>query len=151
MFNLFENLSLILRQTELLETTLTLLSINDLTSCLAVSKHWHTTILGSQVLRRTLFLDPSPTREYIKSITQNGQRPLYALLREPLKGSFAFIDPYPAILPLTESHKVWVKETRWIDCDLLRNVRPHDIGFPAADQESDCVAALGELVEEIDS
>lgn len=129
MFNLFENLSLNLRQTELLEMTLTLLSINDLNSCLAISEQWHTTILGSHVLRHTLFLDPSPTRVYIKSITQNGQRPVYTLPRQPVKGSFAIIDPHPAILPLTESHEVWVKETRWIDCDLLRNVHPMTLVF----------------------
>lgn len=103
--------------------------MKDLARCLAVSKHWHSTILGSYVLRRTLFLEPSPTREYIKSVSQNGQRPVYALLREPVKGSFAIIEPHPAILPLTESHEVWVKETRWIFCDLLRNVRPATLVF----------------------
>jgi len=109
--------------------TLIYLSINDLTHCLAVSKRWHTAILGSHVLRRTLFLEPSPTREYIKFVAQTGQRPAYVLLHDPVKGSFAIINPHPAILPLTDSHEIWVKETRWIYCDLLRNVRPATLVF----------------------
>ena len=83
--------------------TLLHLSINDLARCLAVSRHWHRSILGSIVLRRTLFLEPSPTREYIKSVAQHGSKQVYTLLSSPVKGNLAIVEPHPAILPLTES------------------------------------------------
>ena len=54
---------------------------------------------------------------------------MYGLRREPVKGSFAIIEPHPAILPLTDSHEIWVKETRWIGCDLLQHVRPSALIF----------------------
>jgi hypothetical protein len=129
LLNPVQTSSLSSHQTELLEMTLSHLSINDLTHCLAVSKHWHTSILSSLILRRTLFLEPSPTREYIKSMAQDRGKPMYALLREPVKGSLAIVEPHPAILPLTESHEVWVKETRWMYCDVLRRVRPETLLF----------------------
>jgi hypothetical protein len=68
-------------------------------------------------------------REYIKSISQHGNKPSYALLNKPVKGSLAIVDPHPAILPLTDSHEVWVKETRWMHCDILRRVKPETLLF----------------------
>lgn len=109
--------------------TLSHLSTKDLTHCLAVSKHWHTSILNSLILRRTLFLESSPTREYVKPIAQDGNKRSYALLKKPVKGSLSIVEPHPAILPLTESHEVWVKETRWMYCDALRNIRPETLIF----------------------
>lgn len=109
--------------------TLIHVPIKDLAYCLAVSQHWHRTILGSIALRRALFLEPSPTREYIKSVARDGSKQVYAILREPVKGSLAIVEPHPALLPLTESHEVWVKDTRWIACDIFRNVRPETLLF----------------------
>lgn len=76
-----------------------------------------------------MFLEPSLTREYIKSVAQHGSKQVYALILEPVKGNLAIVNPHPAILPLTESHEVWVKETSWIACDILRRVRPETLLF----------------------
>jgi len=44
---------------------LNVFSAKDLTRSLAVSKHWRSSILRSTTLRRKLFLDPDPRREYL--------------------------------------------------------------------------------------
>lgn len=48
--------------------TLALLSTKDLTRSLAVSRHWHKTILSSVILRRNLFLDYPLKREFPPAI-----------------------------------------------------------------------------------
>jgi len=79
-------------QSELLELILSRLPAKDLTRALTVSKHWQKSILGSVVLRRNLFLDPDPLREYITSEWNSKDHCIDKITREPRtpRGSFNY-------------------------------------------------------------
>lgn len=102
------------------------LQIKDLTRALTVSKRWQKSILGSLVLRRILFLDPNPRREYLGDRFVVEQRKWVATIhREPQRGRRLVVEPHPAILGFSNRNSRQNDSrahTHFLSCDHLQTV-----------------------------
>lgn len=123
--------------------TLSHLSTKDLTRCLTISKYWKDSILGSLVLRRKLFLEPVPDKEweYLEYADEEEDwdltclwiPPAYApsLVRAPTKRgcSLTIVEPHPIILPKINNVTPTYVESDHMPCDRLRTVPPETFLF----------------------
>lgn len=110
------------------------LQTKDLTRALTVSKHWQKSILGSIALKRILFLEAAPEKEYLyhESVLAPegyGYVSRYSLIFERKEGATTIVELHPALVPYSKSFTdlscSYVKIGRkYMSCDRLRAVHP---------------------------
>lgn len=110
------------------------LQTKDLTRALTVSRRWQKCILGSITLKRILFLEAAPEKEYpyfdsVPAPRGPGYVTRYSLIYERKERGTTIVELHPALIPhsdsFTELSWSYVEIGRtYPSCDFLRTVHP---------------------------
>jgi hypothetical protein len=114
------------------------LPIRDLTRSLSVSKQWNSTILGSRDLRRNLFLEPAPVKEYLEHkkwykikkghYTEKRERQP-VIIYEPSEHSQIIAEPHPVIASACNLESRADQDIRGLSLEDFKTVSPSTLLF----------------------
>jgi len=100
------------------------LSTKDLTRALTVSKVWQKCILGSIVLRRTLFLEPVMKKEYLDCAIVEDRRWVDSIIHEPNVNSQTIVELHPILATHPKPRDKTRINSKCSRCDILSTVQP---------------------------
>jgi len=102
------------------------LSTKDLTRALTVSKYWQKSILGSVTLKRILFLEAAPKKEFLRMVLDEDRNWVSSLLDKPEKNCKVITEPHPMLAPYINRYEPTgtYLSIAAVPCDTLRTVHP---------------------------
>ena len=104
-------------------------SRKEITRCLAVSKHWRDSTLGSVILRRKFLLGLDPRNEYCSHAREDSRRKVPVLSNKPSLSCRSIHGPHSVILLYSKSNLQTALEIIDITYETLRSVRPSTFLF----------------------